>query len=277
MRITVPQILAMADRGERIPVVTAYDYPSARLIDSLGIPMILVGDSLGNAVLGYEGTVPVTMEEMLHHTAAVVRGTEHALVIGDMPFMSYQASESEAIHNAGRFLKEAHCQAVKLEGGRRVAPLIRTLVDYGIPVMGHIGLTPQSINQLGGYKAQGRNMEAARTLVDDAIALEQAGAFAIVLEYVMTPVSQKISDRLRIPTIGIGAGPYCDGQVQVYHDLLGLYPDLKFRHVRRYAEIGKMVQDAVRAYADDVRNGAFPTDANSFSMAPEEEAQLQEL
>jgi len=194
-----------------------------------------------------------------------------------MPFMSYQASESEAIHNAGRFLKEAHCQAVKLEGGRRVAPLIRTLVDYGIPVMGHIGLTPQSINQLGGYKVQGRTMDAARRLLDDAVAVEQAGAFAIVLEYVMAPVSQKISDRLRIPTIGIGAGPYCDGQVQVFHDLLGLYPDLKFRHVQRYAEVGKMVQDAVRAYADDVRNGAFPTDAHSFSMAPEEEAQLTEL
>jgi 3-methyl-2-oxobutanoate hydroxymethyltransferase len=277
MRVTVPQILDLAAKGERIPVITAYDAPTARLIDGLGIPIILVGDSLGNVVLGYESTVPVSMDAMIHHSAAVVRGTENALIVGDMPFMSYQASEDEAMRNAGRFLKEAGCQAVKLEGGVRVAPLIRRMVDAGIPVMGHIGFTPQSSNQFGRSAVQGRNLERARVLLEDAIAVEEAGAFAIVLELVTSQVSRLISDRLRIPTIGIGAGPHCDGQVQVLHDILGLDPRFKFRHARRYAELGEALQQAVRSYIEDVRGGSFPTQENAFSMTPEEERALSTL
>ena len=266
----------MARRGERIAVLTAYDYPSAKLVDAAGVPVILVGDSLGNVVLGYEGTIPVTMEEMIHHIAAVVRGSNRALVIGDMPFMSYQADDSEAIRNAGRFLKEGGCQAVKLEGGRTVAPLIRKLVAYGIPVMGHIGLTPQSVNQLGGYRVQGRTSDAARELIEDAVAVEEAGAFSIVLELVPAQVAGAISDRLEIPTIGIGAGPYCDGQVQVFHDLLGVDPDFHPRHARRYAEIGETIQTAVRAYVADVQAANFPADAQTISMSPDEEARLRD-
>jgi len=267
----------MTRRGEKIAVLTAYDYPSARLVDGAGVPVILVGDSLGNVILGYEGTIPVTMDEMIHHIAAVVRGSSKALIVGDMPFMSYQALDSEAIRNAGRFLKEAGCQAVKLEGGRTVAPLVRKLVGYGIPVMGHIGLTPQSVNQLGGYRVQGRTSEAARELIEDALTIEEAGAFSIVLELVPAQVARAISERLEIPTIGIGAGPYCDGQVQVFHDLLGLDPDFHPRHARRYAELGEMIQTAVRSYVADVQAASFPTDAQSISMNADEEARLREL
>jgi len=276
-RLTVTQVLEMARKGERIAMITAYDYPSAQLVDATGVPIILVGDSLGNVMLGYEGTIPVTMDEMIHHTAAVVRGSTNALVVGDMPFMSYQALDSEAIRNAGRFLKEAGCQAVKLEGGRAVAPLIRKLVGYGIPVMGHIGFTPQSVNQLGGARVQGRSSEAARELIEDALALERAGAFSIVLELVPAQVARAVTERLEIPTIGIGAGPDCDGQVQVFHDLLGLYPTLQFRHAKRYAELGEAIQAAVRSYIQDVQDGAFPTDAHSFSMSAEEETRFHEL
>jgi 3-methyl-2-oxobutanoate hydroxymethyltransferase len=276
-RVTINQVMDMARRGERIAVLTAYDFPSAKLVDAAGVPVILVGDSLGNVVLGYEGTVPVTMEEMLHHVAAVVRGSSKALVVGDMPFMSYQAAESDAIHNAGRFLKEGGCQAVKLEGGRTVAPLVRKLVGYGIPVMGHIGLTPQSVNQLGGYRVQGRTSQAARELIDDAVAIEEAGAFSIVLELVPGQVAAAISDRLEIPTIGIGAGPYCDGQVQVFHDLLGMDPDFHPRHAKRYAELGETIRAAVSEYVADVGAARFPTDAQTISMSPEEEARLHQL
>jgi 3-methyl-2-oxobutanoate hydroxymethyltransferase len=276
-RVTITQVLDMARRGEKIAVLTAYDYPTARLVDAAGVAVILVGDSLGNVVLGYEGTIPVTMDEMIHHIAAVVRGSSKALIVGDMPFMSYQALDSEAIRNAGRFLKEAGCQAVKLEGGRTVAPLVRKLVGYGIPVMGHIGLTPQSVNQLGGYRVQGRTSEAAQELIEDALAIEKAGAFSIVLELVPAQVARAISERLEIPTIGIGAGPYCDGQVQVFHDLLGLDPDFHPRHARRYAELGETIQTAVRSYVADVQADSFPTDAQTISMSPDEEARLHEL
>lgn len=276
-RVTVPQILDMPRRGERIAVITAYDYPSAQLVDATGIPMILVGDTLGSVVLGYPNTIPVTMDEMIHHARAVVRGTSHALVIGDMPFMSYQADEAEALRNAGRFLKEAGCQTVKLEGGRRVADLVHKMVEHGIPVMGHIGLTPQSVHQFGGHRVQGRKIEQARQLLDDALALEQAGAFSVVLELVPAPLSRLISDRLEVPTIGIGSGPHCDGQVQVFHDLLGLLPELYLKHAKRYAEAGEIIRSAVQAYVDDVRNGAFPTEAQSFEMSPEDEALLAEL
>ncbi len=276
-RVTLTQILDMKRRGERIAMLTAYDYASARLLDAAGVPIILVGDSLGNVVLGYESTIPVTMEDMIHHTASVVRGSSRAFVVGDMPFMSYQALDSEALRNAGRFLKEAGCQAVKLEGGRTVAPLIRKLVGYGIPVMAHIGLTPQSVNQLGGYRVQGRTSERAKELLDDAVAVEQAGAFSIVLELVPSQVARAITQRLEIPTIGIGAGQHCDGQVQVFHDLLGLDPDFRPRHSRRYAELGEAIQSAVRSYVSDVQAASFPTDAESVAMSAEEEARLHEL
>jgi 3-methyl-2-oxobutanoate hydroxymethyltransferase len=277
MKVTVPQILDMCRRGERIAMVTAYDFPSARLVDSTGAPIILVGDSLGNVVLGYGSTLPVTMEDMIHHTAAVVRGTERALVVADMPFMSYQASDEEGMRNAGRMMKETGCEAVKLEGGRTVAPLIKRLVAAGIPVMGHVGLTPQSVHQIGGYKVQGRIIEQARRLVDDALAVQDAGAFSIVLEYVAAPVARVISERLEIPTIGIGAGPDCDGQVLVFHDLLGLDPGFHPKHARVYANVGETIRDAVTAYVADVRTGAFPDDAHSFKMSAQDEALLAEL
>lgn len=277
MRVTVPQILDMAKRGERIAMLTAYDYPSARLVDAAGVPIILVGDSLGNVILGYPSTIPVTMEAMIHHTAAVVRGTERALVIADMPFMSYQVSEEEGIRNAGRFMKETGCHGVKLEGGRSVVPLIRRLVRAGIPVMGHIGLTPQSVHQLGGYRVQGRGIDQARALLEDALALEDAGAFSVVLEYVAAPVAKLISDRLEIPTIGIGAGPHCDGQVLVFHDMLGIDPGFHPKHAKLYANLGEIIRDAVTAYIADVQAGAFPDASHSFRMSAEDEALLAEL
>jgi 3-methyl-2-oxobutanoate hydroxymethyltransferase len=277
MRITVPRILEMTRQGERIAVLTAYDYPSARLVDAAGVHVILVGDSLGNVVLGYDGTLPVTMDEMIHHAAAVARGTAHALVVGDMPFMSYQASEEEAIRNAGRFLKEAGCQAVKLEGGRTVAPLIRKLVDYGIPVMGHVGLTPQSVHRFGGYRVQGRTASQAEALLADALAVQEAGAFSVVLELMAAPVARTISEHLDIPTIGIGAGPHCDGQVLVFHDMLGMDPSFQPRHAKRYADVGETISGAVRDYVEDVRTGAFPAEAHSFTMSADEESRLGQL
>jgi 3-methyl-2-oxobutanoate hydroxymethyltransferase len=277
MKVTVPQILEMARRGERIAMVTAYDYPSARLVDAAGVPIILVGDSLANVVLGYKSTVPVTMEEMIHHTAAVVRGTQRALVIADMPFMSYQASEEDGLRNAGRFMKETGCEGVKLEGGRSVAPLVRRLVSAGIPVMGHVGLTPQSVHQLGGYKVQGRGIEQAKALLEDALAVQEAGAFSIVLEYVAAPVAKVLSDRLEIPTIGIGAGPDCDGQVLVFHDLLGLDPGFHPKHAKVYADVGEIIRNAVASYVEDVRMGAFPGEDQSFKMSEGDEALLAQL
>jgi len=274
MRLTVTQIREMKQRGERVPMLTAYDYPTARLLDASGIPLLLVGDSLGMVVLGYDSTVPVTMEEMLHHVKAVVRGTQRALVIGDMPFMSYQASAEEALRNAGRFLKEGGCQAVKLEGGQHVAETVRRMVESGIPVMGHIGLTPQSVHQLGGYKVQGKTPRTAVQLIRDAHALEQAGCFAIVLELVPAPLARAITQRLAIPTIGIGAGPYCDGQVQVVSDMLGLFTDFVPRHAKQYAHLAQVVQAAVAQYAAEVRSGAFPTLKESYTM---DEGVLQEL
>ena len=265
-RTTISDIKAMKRRGEPIVMLTAYDYPSARLVEEAGVSFILVGDSLGMVVLGYDTTLPVTMEDMLHHVKAVVRGTERALVVADMPFMSYQTGPEEALRNAGRFLQEAGAQAIKLEGGVVVADTVRRLVDAGIPVMGHIGLTPQSVHQLGGYKVQGKRPKAAIRLMNDAHALEQAGAFSIVLETIPAPLASLISKRLRIPTVGIGAGAGCDGQVQVYHDLLGLFEDFLPKHARRYASLGETIRDAVSQYAADVREGRFPTDEHSSTM-----------
>jgi 3-methyl-2-oxobutanoate hydroxymethyltransferase len=245
-------------------MITAYDYPGARLVEEAGVPIILVGDSLAMVVLGYDSTIPVTMDEMLHHVKAVVRGTKKAHVVADLPFMSYQTGPADALRNAGRMLKEGGAQSVKLEGGIRVAETVRQLVQAGIPVMGHLGLTPQSVNQFGGYKVQGKTPAGAVKLINDALALQEAGAYAVVLETVPAQLAESITEKLTIPTIGIGAGPRCDGQVQVFHDLLGLFEDFTPRHARRYAEAGRLVKDAVAAYVADVQAGAFPTEKESF-------------
>jgi 3-methyl-2-oxobutanoate hydroxymethyltransferase len=265
-RITVDDIKEIKARGEKVVMITAYDYPSARLAEAAGVDMLLVGDSLGMVVLGYDSTIPVTMEDIIHHTKAVVRGSERAMVVADMPFMSYQVSLEDAMRNAGRLLKETGAGCVKLEGGVHMAETVRRLVQIGIPVVGHIGLTPQSVHQLSGYKVQGRTPEAAERLVDDAVSLQQAGAFCVVLETIPAPLAKLISQRLRIPTIGIGAGAGCDGQVQVWHDMLALYTQFVPKHVKQFAQVGEIVREAVRAYADEVRSGAFPTTKESFRM-----------
>lgn len=247
-------------------MVTAYDYTSALLADRAGIPMILVGDSMAQTMLGFEDTLPVTVDDMVRHTAAVVRGTSHAFVVADMPFMSYQASLSDALRNAGRLLKEGGAQAVKLEGGASMVETVRSLVGSGVAVMGHLGLTPQSVHQLGGYGVQARTAAAARTLLDDARALEEAGAFALVLELVPAELAAEVTAELSIPTIGIGAGGACDGQVQVWHDLLGLSMDFTPRHAKRYAEVGTVIQEALERWADDVRGRRFPTDQQTSHL-----------
>jgi len=274
-RITASDIRDMKKRGEKIVMMTAYDYPSGRLVEQGGADVILVGDTLGMVVLGYDSTVPVTMDDMVHHTKAVVRGTQRALVVADMPFMSYQTGWQEAMANAARLLKETGCGAVKLEGGVRSAETVAKLVEAGIPVMGHIGLTPQSVNQLGGFKLQGKTPAAAVQLMHDAQALEQAGAFAIVLETIPAPLAEMLTQRVSVPTIGIGAGVHCDGQVQVFHDLLGLFDAFTPKHARRYADAGALIRDAVSRYAADVRAGAFPTARESFKMDPAALAELR--
>ncbi len=260
----------MTGRGERIVMVTAYDYPSGRLADAAGIDLILVGDSAAMTVLGHSTTVPATMEEMLMLTRAVTRGAARALVVADMPFGSYQVSDEDAVRNAVRFVKEAGAEAVKLEGAGPSLSRVSALVGAGIPVMGHLGLTPQSATMLGGFRAQGRTAEKARALLADAIALEQAGCFALVLEAVPAPVATRISDELEIPTIGIGSGAACDGQVLVLHDLLGLYDRPSPRFTKRYAEIGAEIQRALERFAADVRSGSFPAEEHTYAM-PEEE------
>lgn len=266
MRVSINEIKEMKKKGEKITMLTAYDYTTAKIIDEVGVPLILVGDSLGMVVLGYESTIPVTMEEMLHHTKAVVRGTKRAMVVGDMPFMTYHISVSDALRNAARFIQEGGAQAVKLEGGVTVAEKIRNIVDGGIPVVGHIGLTPQSIYQLGGYKVQGRTLEAARRIVEDAQALEEAGAFAIILETIPAPLAALITQKVSIPTIGIGAGAGCDGQVQVISDILGLFTDFVPKHAKRYAKLADAIRAAVIRYDQEVKAGAFPTEEHSFTM-----------
>lgn len=264
MPITVRAVRAFKERGERFVMLTAYDAPSARLLDDAGIPLLLVGDSLGMVVLGHSSTLPVTMDDMVHHTAAVVRGRSEAMVVGDMPFMSYQASADEAIRNAGRFIQEAGAHAVKLEGGGRVLEIVDRLTDMGIPVMGHLGLTPQSVNQFGGYRIQGRSDEAAHSIVKDAKALEAAGAFSIVLEAVPAELGKEVTGSLDIPTIGIGAGPHTDGQVLVFHDFLGITSGRLPRFVKRYAELGEQITRAARAFADDVASEAYPGPEHSY-------------
>ena len=274
MRTTIRDIATMKRRGKRIAMITAYDYTSSRIVESAGVDIILVGDSLGQVVLGYDSTVPVTMEDMLHHIKAVVRGTEKVHIVGDLPFMSYQASRSDAIRNAGRILKEGGAQSVKLEGGRHVAKTMRRIVQAGIPVMGHIGLTPQAVNQLGGYRIQGRTTKAAVELIEDAKAVEDAGAYSIVLEGVPSQLAQLVTERLSIPTIGIGAGIHCDGQVQVFHDMMGLYTDFTPKHARKYAHLAELMNGAVSEYIEDVRNRSFPSEDESFTLSPEVLAEL---
>jgi 3-methyl-2-oxobutanoate hydroxymethyltransferase len=262
-------------QGRRFAMVTAYDFPSARLAEQAGIPVILVGDSLGSVVLGSDSTVPVTIEDVLYHTRAVVRATSKAIIVADMPFMSYQWNADEAVRNAGRLLQEGGATAVKLEGGGSVVPLVRRMVECGIPVMGHLGLTPQSVNQFGGHRVQGRTPAAAAKLINDARALEEAGAFAVVLETIPAELAQMVSERLAIPTIGIGAGPGCDAQVQVFHDMLGIYDDQrKLRHAKRYAVVGETIREALRTYAAEVESGAFPTMEHAVSMEPDSLAEL---
>jgi 3-methyl-2-oxobutanoate hydroxymethyltransferase len=266
MRVNINRIKEMKQKGEKFAMLTAYDYSTAKILDEAGIPLILVGDSLGNVVLGYDSTIPVTMEEMLHHTKAVARAVKNALVIGDMPFMTYQISKEEALRNAARFLQEGGAQAVKLEGGVTVAETVKSIVDCGIPVMGHIGMTPQSRNQLGGYKIQGKTPEIAKKLMDDAIALAQAGAFAVVLETVPTPLATLITQKAGIATIGIGAGPGCDGQVLVIHDALGFTTGFVPKHAKQYAHLTDIIKNAAIQYQDEVRTGTFPTEAHGFPL-----------
>jgi len=266
MRVTITEIKEMKQRKEKIPMLTAYDYVTAKVVDEAGVPLILVGDSLGMVMLGYESTIPVTIGEMIHHTKAVVRGAKKALIIGDMPFMTYHVSVSDALYNAARFIQEGAAQAVKLEGGEVVAEKVRRLVDCGIPVMGHIGLTPQSIQQLGGFKVRGKTVEEAKKLLNDARVLEEAGAFAVVLECTPAPLSRLITERLTIPTIGIGAGPDCDGQVQVISDILGLYTDFVPKHAKQYARLAGEIKTAVSSYISEVKSLSFPTAKQSYTV-----------
>ena len=266
MRVTINQIKEMKEKGEKITMLTAYDYSIAKIIDEVGIPLILVGDSLGMVVLGYESTIPVTIEEMLHHTRAVARGTKKAMVIGDMPFMTYHISVDDSLRNAARFIQEAGAQAVKLEGGITVTEKVRRIVECGIPVMGHIGLTPQSIHQLGGFKRQGKTADAAAKILKDAQGLEEAGAFAIVLETVPAPLATLITRKISIPTIGIGAGAGCNGQVQVINDILGSFTDFVPKHAKQYTRLIDIMSSVVSEYHNEVKSGKFPTDAQSFTM-----------
>jgi 3-methyl-2-oxobutanoate hydroxymethyltransferase len=275
MRVTIGDIREMKQRGEKIPMLTAYDYSTAKLVDEAGMPLILVGDSLGMVMLGYDSTIPVSMDEMIHHTKAVVRGAKQALVIGDMPFMTYHVSTEETLRNAARFIQEGGAQAVKLEGGEAVADTVSRLVACGIPVQGHIGLTPQSVNQLGGYKVVGKTPEVAVRLLNDARALEDAGAFSIVLECVPTTLSKLITERVSVPTIGIGAGQYCDGQVQVISDILGLYTDFVPKHAKQYTKLSDAIVAAVKGYISEVQSEDFPTTKQSYEMDDSILAQIE--
>ena len=254
-------------KNERLTMLTAYDYSTAKLIDASGIDSVLVGDSLGMVMLGYEDTLSVTMEDMIHHTKAVARGVKDALVVSDLPFMSYQTSVYDAVSNAGRLIKEGRAQAVKLEGGLEVCPQIKAIVEASIPVMAHLGLTPQSVNAFGGFKVQGKDEEAARSLIEQAKAVEAAGAFAVVLECIPAKLAELITKSISIPTIGIGAGNGCDGQVLVYQDMLGLYSDFTPKFVKRYAEIGPQMQTAIEGYISEVKSGAFPAAEHTFALS----------
>ncbi|MBP3458849.1 MAG: 3-methyl-2-oxobutanoate hydroxymethyltransferase [Lachnospiraceae bacterium] len=267
MKNTVVTFREAKKKGEKLTMLTAYDYSTAKLIDESGVNSILVGDSLGNVVLGYEDTISVTMEDMIHHGAAVARGVKNALLIIDMPFMSYQTSVYDAVVNAGRLMKEGRADAVKLEGGAEVCPQIKAITAAGIPVMAHLGLTPQSINAFGGFKVQGKNEAAARKLLEDAKAIEEAGAFGVVLECVPAKLAELISKELEIPTIGIGAGNVCDGQVLVYQDMLGMFSDFTPKFVKRFANVGEVMKEAFQAYCKEVQEGTFPAKEHEYTIA----------
>ncbi len=269
-KLALPKLAELKRRGEKIVMVTAYDAPGARFAEDAGIDIVLVGETAAMVVLGYDGTVPVTMDEMVFLTRTVARAARRPIVIGDMPFGSYQVSDEAAVENAIRFFKEAGADAVKLEGAGPSLSRVRAIVGAGIPVMGHVGLTPQSATMLGGFKTQGKTAEAARRLVEDAVALEEAGCFAVVLEAVPAPVAAEVTRRLTVPTIGIGAGPECDGQVLVYHDLLGLTEGHLPRFVKRYASLSREIRDALESYADEVRSGTFPEEQHTYEMPAEE-------
>lgn len=266
MKTTVASLKKMKEENDKITMLTCYDYSMAKLMDQAGTNILLVGDSLGQVVLGYENTLPVTMEDMIHHTAAVSRGASDALVLADMPFMSYQTSVYDAVVNAGRLMKEGHANAVKLEGGVSFAPVIKAIVNASIPVCAHIGMTPQSVNAFGGFKVQGKSFEAAKQIIEDALAVEEAGACMVVLECVPAKLAQIITDMLSIPTIGIGAGAGCDGQVLVYQDLLGMFSDFTPKFVKRFADVGGIMVEAFRTYAQEVKSGTFPSEEHTFKI-----------
>jgi len=263
-KVTTNELLAMKKKGEKITMLTAYDCLMAAQLDECGIDLILVGDSVGNVLLGYDNTIPVTMDEMIHHCRTVTRGARRAMVIGDMPFMSYQAGREEAVRNAGRFLKEAGAEAVKLEGGREVYDTIKLIVEAGIPVMGHLGLTPQSVYKLGGYGVRGEEKEQALRILEDAVGLEEVGAFSIVLEKVPAKLAKKITQQAKIPTIGIGAGVDCDGQVLITHDMLGIYEKFRPKFAKRYAELGTEMKKCYRKFIKEVKNREFPAEEHSY-------------
>ncbi|HET7794654.1 MAG TPA: 3-methyl-2-oxobutanoate hydroxymethyltransferase [Rhizobacter sp.] len=268
LRLTGRDIVAMKTRGERVAALTAYDYTSAQMLDAAGVPLLLVGDTLGMVIQGEDTTLPVTLDQVIYHARSVSRGTQRALVIGDMPFMTYQVTSDEALRNAGRLMVEGKVGAVKLEGGAEVAPTVKRLVHAGIPVCGHLGFTPQSTHALGGPRVQAREPTAAVTLLDDALALQEAGAFAVVLELVPATVAEEVSRRLTIPTIGIGSGPHCDGEIQVFHDLFGLYTDFQPRHTRRYLNVAQDIAAAARRYVADVGARSFPGPEQTSDLSP---------
>lgn len=276
-KITVSNFRESKRTGRKITMLTAYDYPTAKIIDQSGIDAILVGDSLGMVVLGYEDTTRVTMEDMVHHTKAVVRGAKRAMVVADMPFLSYHMGIYESVRNAGKLVNEAGCKAIKLEGGEEVVEDIKAIIRAGIPVMGHLGYTPQSINIFGGHKAQGKTFETAKKIYKDALLLQEAGVFAIVLECVPYKLAKFITEKLEIPTIGIGSGAMCDGQVLVIHDIIGMFRDFVPRHTKRYADVGEVLENSVKSYIKDVTEGVFPTEKNSFTVEDEVIEALEKL
>lgn len=273
-QFTVQSFKAAKQQGQRITMLTAYDYTTANLLDQAEIDCLLVGDSLGMVMLGYENTLQVTLDDMIHHCKAVARGSKHALLIGDMPFLTYHTNADDAVRNAGRFIQEGGMHAVKVEGAADVIDKIRAILKAQIPVLGHLGVTPQSLNVLGGYKTQGKDLETARRLIEDALLLQEAGVFGIVLEKVPAALAKVMTEKLTIPTIGIGAGRDCDGQVLVIHDVLGMYPQMKLKFTKTYAPLGDEIVKATKTYAKEVREGQFPTDAHSFAM---DESVLEDL
>ena len=276
-KVTIPSLIKMKKKGKKIAMITAYDYPTALLVDRAGVDVVLVGDSLGMVVLGYESTIPVTLEDIIHHTKAVSRAVKRALVVADMPFITFNVSVEEAIRNAGRLIKEGGAEAVKLEGGEEVKHVVKALVDAGIPVMGHIGLTPQRIAMYGGYHVRGKSVTVARKLIRDAKALDEAGVFSIVLELMTAEVAKVITEEVSVPTIGIGAGPYCDGQVLVFHDMLGLFERFTPRFVKKYANLGEIILNAVQEYVKEVKAGEFPSEEHSFYMKRQKYEKLLEV